>query len=420
MVLNCSDWPAKKWILPQLPLEPSRELTPDRNFYISAPKMSNNTDPESPSVTERNVKLSFYIVALIIGFVGNSLVVAVIAGKKHKRSVYDLFILNLGISDFSFVVFSMPIFIYDHVKGIYKTVYYCRLVQPLLTIFYFLSIFTIASMAVHRCRLITNPYRPKMRKRIAHIWIAFIWISSFTIVLPLSIVAKVEDGECLENWPSLNHRKAYTLALSILQFLLPLFIIAVAYIRIGIYLWRSTLPQSSLSEVKKKKAQKRRRENIQVIKTLAMIVILFAICLLPGQIAWLLLDFGGQQELEVALVIFKFSDILDCLHACVNPIVYGLLTEQFRREYIRYFSYWFTCGKKQVNTRHETRIAESTVDVLSPVTVRRKLTTSTVDVQIEAAASNPDESHEIKDFNSGMELSSPGSSFLLQDHTTSK
>ena len=308
--------------------------------------MSNNTDSEQPNATERDVKLGFYIATFIIGFCGNSLVIAVIAGKKHKRSVYDLFILNLGISDFSFIVFSMPIYIYEHVSTIYKNLYYCRLGQPLMTVVYFLSIFTIASMAFQRCRAITNPYKPKMRKRGAYIWIAFIWVSSFIIVLPLSIVAKAEDGVCLENWPSFNHRKAYTLALSILQFLLPFLVIAVAYVKLGIYLWHSKVPQSSLSEVDKQRAQKRRKGNIQVIKTLAIIVILFAICSLPGQIAWLLLDFGGQKELEVANVIFKFSDIFDCLHGCVNPIVYGLLSEQFRKEYIRYFSYCFRCGMK--------------------------------------------------------------------------
>ena len=309
--------------------------------------MSNITDIELPSATERNVQLGFYIFTLVIGFCGNSLVIVVFAGKRHKKSVYDHFILNLGISDFSFVIFSMPIFIYEHMKGIHKTLYYCRLIQPLLTIFYFVSIFTITSMAVVRCKYITNPFKPKMKKCSAHIWIAFIWISSFIIMLPLSIVAKVEDGVCYENWPSLNHRKAYTLALSILQFLLPLFIISVAYIRVGIYLWRSTALQSSLSEVKKKKEQRRRRENVEAIKTLAMIVILFTICLLPGQIAWLLLDFGGQQGLKVAIVIFQFSDILDCLHACVNPIVQGLLSE-IRKEYKRYFLHCFTCMRHEV------------------------------------------------------------------------
>ena len=379
--------------------------------------MSNNTDSELPNDAVNNVKLAFYIATIIIGFIGNTLVIAVISGKKNRRSVYDIFILNLGIADLSFIVFYMPLYIYEHLSAIYKTIYYCRLVQPLLTIFYFLSIFTIASMAIHRCRLITNPYKPKMRKRGAYLWIAFIWISSFIIVLPLSIVAKAEGGYCYENWPSMNHRKAYTLALFLLQFLLPLLIIAAAYLRIGVYLWRSTAPQSSLAAAKKNRAQKRRRENIQVIKTLALIVILFAICLLPGQIAWLLLDFGDQQDEKTVDAIFIFSDILDCLHACVNPIVYGLLTEHFRRQYIRYFTYCLSCGMRHVNTEPETHnTAQSTVLILSPTTKRRKLTPETDETLTNNFNGSPDS----KDPSTRMESCSPRHSFSLEDPTLSK
>ena len=123
---------------------------------------------------------------------------------------------------------------------------------------------------------------------------------------------------------------------------MPLLIIGVAYARIGIYLRGSAVPQSSLP------ALKRRKENIQVIKTLAMIVILFVICLLPGQIAWLLLDFvgGGEKESEITQTIFKFADILNILHLCLNPIVYGLSNKHFRRECIQHFFDCFTCGWK--------------------------------------------------------------------------
>ena len=46
-----------------------------------------------------------------------------------------------------------------------------------------------------------------------------------------------------------------------------------------------------------------------------MIVIVFVICLLPGQIAWLSLDFGGQKESEITQTVFKLADILDILHS---------------------------------------------------------------------------------------------------------
>ena len=315
--------------------------------------MLNNTDSDHdlPSTADRNVKLGFNIAYLVLGVGGNSLVIAVMSSNKHKRSIPRLFVLNLAVSDIGFIAATLPINIYSRFKAIRQDLYYCRLLIPLSTGFYFLSIFTIASMAIYRCRLITNPYRPKMKKRSAYIWITVIWFSSLIIVLPLSVVSKTNNGICYENWPSINHRKAYTIALCILQFVIPLLIIGVAYVRIGIYLWRSTVPQSSLP------AHKRRRENIQVIKTLAIIVILFAICLLPGQIAWLLLDFGGKQELQIATVIFKFAQILDPLHACINPIIYGLSNEQFRKECMELFVDCFTRDPKQIKPQRPGQVS---------------------------------------------------------------
>lgn len=83
-----------------------------------------------------------------------------------------------------------------------------------------------------------------------------------------------------------------------------------------------------------------------------MIVTLLAICLIPaGQLALPLLDIGGQKESEIATVIFKFADILDPFHACINPIIYGLSNKQFRKECIEQFLAFFTCGSKQLNPK---------------------------------------------------------------------
>ena len=77
-----------------------------------------------------------------------------------------------------------------------------------------------------------------------------------------------------------------------------------------------------------------------------MIAILFVICLLPGPNCLAFLDFGGQKESEISQTIFKFADILDILHPCLNLIVYGLPNKHFRREYIQHFFDCFTCGSQ--------------------------------------------------------------------------
>ena len=72
--------------------------------------MSNNTDSDRdpPSTDEGNVKLGLYIASLLLGFGGNSLVITVMSRKKQKRSIPRLFILNLAISDLSFILIATP------------------------------------------------------------------------------------------------------------------------------------------------------------------------------------------------------------------------------------------------------------------------------------------------------------------------
>lgn len=96
--------------------------------------------------------------------------------------------------------------------------------------------------------------------------------------------------------------------------------------------------------------QKSRSENVQIIRTLAVIVILFMACMLPNQIAWMLFDFGGDSQQELSHAFWISAEALIFLHACVNPIVYGTLTGQFRQGYVQYLRYAFCCRKTRIGS----------------------------------------------------------------------
>ncbi|KXJ28862.1 Neuropeptide FF receptor 2 [Exaiptasia diaphana] len=154
-------------------------------------------------------------------------------------------------------------------------------------------------------------------------------------------------GGCKEDWLSKMDGKIYTIVLVILQYVLPLTLIAIAYVWIAVDLWKPRNLNSAWTATDRKGREKRRKENVQIVKTLATIVVLFAICMLPGHIAWLLGDFYDEGKNKVvAAVILRFFDILVYVHSCLNPIVYGTLTKYFRREYSRYISYVFCCRKQ--------------------------------------------------------------------------
>ena len=286
------------------------------------------------------IKLTVYIVIFVVGFFGNLFTIIIICRKGQNKSVYQRLVLNLAITDFLFIISVLPLGTYTMFAEI-KSEFYCRAVTPLLTTFYFVSIFTITSMALQRCRSILFPHRPKISKQKAYAWMTAIWVASFIMVLPLAIVTKLGNtGACEENWPSFAHRQVYTMALFLLQYLIPLIIIASVYVKITKYLLKSEVSgrarNANFATEEQRAAEARRlKSRNQAIRTLAVVVIFFAICLLPGQVAWLLMDFGNENQQKTVDIFLAFSNVLDIFHACVNPIIYCLLNARYRKEYIQ-------------------------------------------------------------------------------------
>ena len=60
------------------------------------------------------------------------------------------------------------------------------------------------------------------------------------------------------------------------------------------------------------------------------------------------MDFGGAgKALKKAVAsLLAFSNVLDMLHACVNPVIYCLLNERYRKEYINCLVYLFWCNRE--------------------------------------------------------------------------
>lgn len=288
------------------------------------------------------VQLAVYIVTFLVGSVGNILVLIIVKGKRSRRSVNDLYIMNLAIADLMLIAF-LPPYVYNWFVPGKMSAGMCKFIPPVMTMTYFLSVYTLTFMAVHRSYVILNPFKPDMRHRNVYISIAIIWAISAVFIMPLVIVGLAERGICTEAWPTTDHKRAYTLSLVILQYVLPLTIITVAYIRIIFDLNHNS---SSKFERHTQVHQQFRKENLQIVKTLATIVILFAVCLLPGQVCWMMVDFGSSDQKSL-IIFFNASVILSALHSCLNPIVYGTLTKQFRREYLRYFLYVFRCCRKR-------------------------------------------------------------------------
>ena len=177
------------------------------------------------------------IVVFVIGLVGNIFVLIIVNEKSARRTIHGIFVTCLAVADLVFLCFDSPVSILQRFDITSET-FNCRVHLIVVTTGYNAGLFTITSMAMHRCHIVIHPLRPKLKRKGAIIWVSLIWLAAFILVIPLIVVLKTTENGCDEFWPTFGHRQAYTASLMIIQYIMPLLITAISYIRIWLFLKR--------------------------------------------------------------------------------------------------------------------------------------------------------------------------------------
>ena len=262
--------------------------------------------------------------------------------RNTRKTIHGIFVTCLAVADLVLLCLDSPVSILERFNIAFE-IFFCKVHVILVTTGYNAGLFTITSMAMHRCHIVAHPWRPKLKRKGAIIWVSLIWLAAFILVIPLIVVIKATENGCKEVWPTLGHRQAYTASLMTIQYIMPLLITAICYIRIWLFLKsRPVVPNNSgLTTARETPGQETTRESIVILKTVSVIVLLFLVFLLPSQVAWMLSDFRNIDSDE-----FWFaSDILSSLHSCLNPVVYGIMNKQYRGSYVMFLSRLLCCSR---------------------------------------------------------------------------
>ena len=218
--------------------------------------------------------------------------------------------------------------------------------------------------------------------------IAITWSVSYVLVIPYLLVLSIKNNYCEEVWPSTITRRVYTLGLFVIQFTVPLVIIAFAYTKVVLKLRDQAArfsgkagvqesiasprqgPSSSFltadgtdlnsisgSPVPDKKfstglnqiqlalsprspkrgpskAIQRLERNTKIVKMLVTVVLLYAICMMPNQVVWLWYEFGSGQNSQYIKALLTLGSSMVYLNSSVNPILYAGMNEEFRRGFL--------------------------------------------------------------------------------------
>lgn len=285
-----------------------------------------------------------YSLETVLGIVGNICLIAVIAKQKEKANVTNVLISNLIISDlfmclvclpFTVVYTMMDYWIFGEVMCKMTSFTQCTSVT--------VSILSLVLIALERHQLIINPTGWKPNISQAYLGIGVIWTLACLMSLPFlttSILSKdfyeqlshimnfsTDKVICIDSWPSDQHRLIYTTALLLLQYCIPLFFITLCYLRIYLHLQKrkDMFEKSEYSN----RAVQLRRINI----LLASMVVAFAVCWLPLHVFNTIVDWNYKIISPCYHnLIFSLCHLVAMASTCVNPVIYGFLNSNFKKE----------------------------------------------------------------------------------------
>nr|XP_006637872.1 PREDICTED: type-1 angiotensin II receptor [Lepisosteus oculatus]XP_015216537.1 PREDICTED: type-1 angiotensin II receptor [Lepisosteus oculatus] len=282
-----------------------------------------------------------YSCNFVIGIVGNGLVVTVIYCYIKLETVASIFILNLALSDLTFLI-TLPLWATYTALGYHWPFgsFLCKAISGLVTFNLYSSVFFLTCLSIDRYLAIVHPVKSRPKRTIfyARVTCTLIWILAFLMSVPnmcfrdVFFMKDLNLTVCgLLYEPNNTNRILVGMSLmkSILGFLIPFATIITCYCLIG----KAILDAYHV--------QKNKSRNDEVLKMLAAVVAAFFVCWFPHQIFHfmdILVNLNVIQNCKIVDIVdtaMPFTICVAYFNSCLNPILYSFVGNNFRKNLLR-------------------------------------------------------------------------------------
>ncbi|KAF2362076.1 G protein-coupled receptor rhodopsin-like [Trinorchestia longiramus] len=301
--------------------------------------------------TAKIIIMVAYITLIVVGTAGNILVGIVIARKQEMRTAGNLYVINLTISDITLCLICMPFTLASLMKKNWELgSFICKLVPILQCSNILVSTATIAAIAADRYMTIVRIGTQPRSKYYNQVSVLGIWIVSLIFPLPLFSAyylepVRVKDfllyERCVELWSSRTVQMGWMITLFLIQYVTPILVLVFVHIHIKNFLNKHKM--HNLSAARKSQELDRNRRTTILLTTIACT---FAVSWLPWHVVNLLADFNYFQSPEYFYAVFGACHILAMSTACSNPVLYGWLNTNLKREILIVLSMLFKTGRR--------------------------------------------------------------------------
>ncbi|XP_026468887.1 somatostatin receptor type 1-like [Ctenocephalides felis] len=194
--------------------------------------------------------LIVYGTTLVLGLVGNSLIVYATCRYRRMRSGTNVFLASLASADLLLIVICIPVkiaklFSYTWALGLFlcKSVHYMQNVSAIC------SVLTLTAMSIERYYAIVHPMKARYICTVsqARRIIAGIWLASLLLAIPILFAqVQMQVGEkfkaywCVRDWDNVTLWRAYEIYMLVLVLLAPTAAMSLCYAAICCEIWKVT------------------------------------------------------------------------------------------------------------------------------------------------------------------------------------
>lgn len=292
-----------------------------------------------------------YGLTFAVGMIGNCLIVYSVVHFKRMKSLSNVFLASLATADLIVIIFCVPVkfaqlfsFTWNFGKFLCKFVYYIQSLSAIC------SVYTLTAMSIERYYAIMYPVECRyictmsQTKRI----ISFTWIGSILLAMPtlwVQILLEVGEGHharaywCVRDWQNNLYWKFYESYMFIIILVIPVTIMSYSYAHICNKLWSVMNDRGSNFPLNLNQPaiyiDASAAKMSQVIKMLITVVAIFVLCWTPILVLNLLTAFSLMPTLNYGnMKAFKTTfHLLSYANSCVNPIIYGFMSRNFRSSF---------------------------------------------------------------------------------------
>ncbi|XP_044609411.1 melatonin receptor type 1B [Equus asinus] len=325
------------------------------------------------------------IVTTAVDIVGNLLVILSVLRNRKLRNAGNLFLVSLALADLVVALYPYPlILVAIFHDGWALGEVHCKASAFVMGLSVIGSVFNITAIAINRycCVCHSVAYQRICRHWHARLYICLVWLLTVVALVPNFSVGSLEYDPRIYSCTFIQTASAeYTAAVVVIHFFLPIAVVSFCYLRIWV------LVLQARRKVKSENKLRLRSSDVRSFLTMFLVFVIFAICWAPLNCIGLAVAINPEEMApQVPEWLFVTSYFLAYFNSCLNAIVYGLLNQNFRKEYKNIVSaFWkpqhcFQDTSKGSQAEGQQNQAPPVVNALHP---------------IQADALEPEQTHEM-------------------------